>query len=89
MKNVALKSPLLGDAASDYLNSEAVRLAMNIPDTIQAWEGCSGPVQNVYHMQTEGSLWIYKVLKNKYKIMFYSGDTDGAVPLWGSRQWID
>ena len=27
-------------------------------------------------------------MKNKIKILFYSGDTDGAVPLSGSRQWI-
>mmetsp|Transcript_34240 Transcript_34240/g.25300 ORF Transcript_34240/g.25300 Transcript_34240/m.25300 type:complete len:81 (-) Transcript_34240:105-347(-) len=36
----------------------------------------------------EGSIWIYKVLRNKYKIMFYSGDTDGALPTYGSRTWI-
>lgn len=23
-----------------------------------------------------------------YKILFFSGDTDGAVPTYGSRQWI-
>ncbi len=27
-------------------------------------------------------------MKDKYKIMFYSGDTDGAVPTYGSRRWI-
>jgi len=29
------------------------------------------------------------VLKNKYNLMFFSGDTDGAVSTWGSRQWIE
>jgi serine carboxypeptidase-like clade 1 len=23
-----------------------------------------------------------------YKILFFSGDTDGAVPTYGSRRWI-
>jgi hypothetical protein len=23
-----------------------------------------------------------------YKILFYSGDTDGAVPTYGTRRWI-
>lgn len=28
-------------------------------------------------------------MRNKYKILFYSGDTDGALPTYGSRQWIN
>jgi len=39
-------------------------------------------------MQEEGSLWIYKVLKNKYKILIYSGDTDGAVNTYGTKRWL-
>ena len=27
-------------------------------------------------------------MKNKYRILFYSGSTDGAVPTKGSRHWI-
>jgi hypothetical protein len=42
-----------------------------------------------YAYQYEGSFWIYKVLKQYgYKILFYSGDTDGAVPTYGTRRWI-
>jgi len=77
---------LLGDAVSDYMNRPDVRKAMHIPDKVQTWASCGGIE---YHEQTEGSLWIYRVLQNKYRILFYSGDTDGAVPTYGSRVWIN
>jgi hypothetical protein len=27
-------------------------------------------------------------LKGKYRMLKYSGDTDGAVPTFGTQQWI-
>jgi serine carboxypeptidase-like clade 1 len=86
LKKFALQSPILGDGMTDYVNRADVREAMNIPATIPSWESCSSNLD--YHSQTEGSLWIYTVLQNKYRILFYSGDTDGAVPTFGTRQWI-
>jgi len=35
-----------------------------------------------------GSIGIYKSLGAKYRKLFYSGDTDGAVPTYGSLAWI-
>jgi len=35
-----------------------------------------------------GSLWIYKKLKNKYRILKFSGDVDAVVPTLGSMRWI-
>jgi len=78
--------PILGDFVSDYMNNEETRKAFNIPSDMPAWEECSETLQ--YHCQTEGSIWIYPILKNKFRMMFYSGDTDGAVPTYGSKQWI-
>ena len=81
--------PLLGAYMSDYMNRLDVRRALHIPDSIPAWSNCNNDFQNYYHYQLEASEWIYRVLKPYgYKMLFYSGDTDGAVPTYGSRQWI-
>jgi len=51
---------------------------------------CSKEVSDSYKLQLEASLWIYKILMQyDYRILFFSGDTDGAVPTYGTRRWID
>jgi serine carboxypeptidase-like clade 1 len=40
-------------------------------------------------MSQEASLWAYPILKGKYRILIFSGTTDGAVPTRGTRKWID
>jgi len=77
---------VLGDFVTDYMNRQETRDAFNIPDDVQVYEQCSSTLN--YHVQDEASFWIYPVLRNKYKLMFYSGDTDGAVATYGSKQWI-
>jgi len=39
----------------------------------------------------EASQWIYTVLKDSgyIRMMFYSGDTDGVLPTYGSKRWIE
>jgi len=80
---------LLGSAVSDYMNSKDVREALNIPDEVGGWNPCVIPITWKYHLQAEGSFWIYNVLKNQYKILVFSGDTDGAVPTYGTERWIE
>jgi hypothetical protein len=48
------------------------------------------PVGNwSYTVQREASMWIYPILKQAgIRQIFYSGDTDGAVGLAGSREWM-
>jgi serine carboxypeptidase-like clade 2 len=81
---------ILGDGQSDYLNRRDVREALNIPSYLPPYEQCSDPIYNTYKSYREGSLWIYPTLKKYgYRLMHYSGDTDGAVPTLGTRKWID
>lgn len=79
-------APVLGDQVTDYMNLPETRAAFNIPDSVQPWSDCTNLN---YQMQTEGSIWIYPVLRNKYRIMIYSGDTDGCVPTYGTKEWIE
>lgn len=81
------KKHILGGALTDYLNREDVRTALHIPADHPAWEPCSAYLQ--YHPQPEGSIWIYTVLRHKIRMLFFSGNTDGAIPTYGSRQWIE
>lgn len=34
-------------------------------------------------------MWIYEELQGKYRMLKFSGDADGAVPTYGTQQWID
>jgi len=81
------EQPILGDYVSDYMNLNTTRSALHIPESAPAWNMCSDTLE--YSLQNEASLWIYNVLqKSGIKMMFYSGDTDGAIPTYGSKQWI-
>ena len=79
-------SILLNDFVTIYMNQEETRKAFNIPSEVQGWQQCS---DIDYTEQPESSYWIYPMLKNRYRMMFYSGDTDAAVPTYGSKQWIN
>ena len=36
-----------------------------------------------------GSIDVYINLEGKYKMLIYSGDTDMAVPTYGTKAWIE
>ncbi len=71
-----------GDPIIDYFNQAEVRQALHIPDSIQAWDFCTSNIE--YQESHNGSQWVYEELRGKYRILFYSGDADGAVPTYGS-----
>lgn len=82
--------PILGDYMTTYMNKPEVRAALNIPDKVQPYQGCVTNRDWKYNLQNEGSFWIYDLLKaNDYKILVFSGDTDGAVPTYGTERWIN
>jgi hypothetical protein len=41
-----------------------------------------------YTSLPEGTSFVYESFRGRYRILFYSGDTDGTVPTYGSKQWI-
>ena len=41
-------------------------------------------------MLEQGSFWIYQGFAvSPYRMLFFSGDTDGCVPTSGSRKWLE
>ena len=88
--------PVLGDSGDNtlsnyvahYINREDVRKAMHIPDSAPGWTECNGYISNTYQCGEKGSIWIYPELRHHMKILFYCGDTDGAVPCLGTRRWM-
>mmetsp|Transcript_63889 Transcript_63889/g.88218 ORF Transcript_63889/g.88218 Transcript_63889/m.88218 type:complete len:384 (-) Transcript_63889:87-1238(-) len=76
-----------GNPIIDYLNSSEVRDALHIPDSIQSWDLCKDDID--YTRGAEGSQWIYEKLQGKYRMLKFSGDTDGAVPTYGTQGWIN
>jgi hypothetical protein len=84
-KDSAFHTKVIGNIMSDYLNDPDVREALNIQAQVGKWEACNNYINENWKYQNEGSFWIYPIMKaNGYKIRFYSGDTDGAVPTWGT-----
>jgi carboxypeptidase C (cathepsin A) len=88
------KQQVMGTFLSDYLNRDDVRKALHIDDRIKTWEMCNGYIGQNYLLnataETSPSVWIYPVIRDAgIRMMFYSGDTDGAVSTYGSKLWIN
>jgi Serine carboxypeptidase len=69
-----------------YFNDPVVKSQLNIDPAANSWDFCANinytPAQNA-------TQWIYPILKDKYKMLKYSGDADGAVPTYGTQAWIN
>ena len=70
----------------DYYNSAHVRNLLHIPEDVPGFDFCSDKI--TYNIGQKGSQWIYEELKGKVRMIHYSGDTDGAVPTYGTIQWM-
>ena len=71
---------------SKYFNRQDVRNALHIK-TSQTWELCTDRIK--YTRLQRASQWIYPTLKQHgIRVLHYSGNTDGAVPTEGTRNWI-
>ena len=88
LKNPAAEVTLLTSSDfPNYLNRKDVREALHIYPELGKWEACR---DLNYTLLIEGTIWIYNILKQypDYKMMHYSGDTDGSVPTLGTKRWI-
>ena len=70
-----------------YLDRRDVREILHVSEKRGGWEACT---RFNYERLPKGSLWIYPTLKEAgYRILKYSGDTDGSVPTLGTNLWIE
>jgi serine carboxypeptidase-like clade 2 len=83
-------SPPCNDASAPeaYFNRLDVKNLLHVDPYIK-WEACSNTVNFNYYRGTNGSYYLYKpLIKSGLKILIYSGDSDAAVPVNGTRKWI-
>jgi carboxypeptidase C (cathepsin A) len=85
-----IKNPkVTNDLLSDYMNSQELRDALHIPSYLGGFDQCWNDTKFTYVIADKASKWIYPEMKTAgIKIVFYSGDTDGAVPTYGTKRWI-
>jgi hypothetical protein len=76
-----------GEPVIEYLNRKDVRAALHVPTHVQAWDMCTDKID--YTIQERGSQWVWEKLKGQYRMLKFSGDTDGAVPTEGTLAWIN
>jgi hypothetical protein len=72
-----------------YLNNRTVMNALHVPANVTGWDYCKDKGDFSYTKNRSGSIDIYSELISSYKILVYSGDTDGSVPTYGTKRWID
>jgi hypothetical protein len=76
-----------GKSVVNYLNKDEVKAALHIVPGLPAWDMCLDGIK--YQKLPIASQWIWEALKGHYRMLKYSGDTDGAVSLMGTRGWIN
>lgn len=85
--NLKLDPPCSTSVGTDwYLNRDDVKEALHVNKSIK-WEMCNETVHNNYPFGSSIKLYQDKLF-SKIRILIYSGDSDGAVPYHGTRQWV-
>lgn len=84
--NGSIPPCIYGTPVADYFNRDDVRALLHIPHYVQTWELCTGNI--TYVSQPRGSQWAYEALRDKYRLIHYTGDNDGSVPALGTINWI-
>lgn len=71
----------------DYFRNQSIMDALHISPKAAKWDLCTDDFN--YTGSENATQWIYPILKGRYKMLKYSGDADGAVPTYGTQQWIN
>jgi len=75
--------------ARQWLNRADVKAAIHVQSGIK-WEICNFAINEEYDRTSASMVPIYlNLLKNKFRVLIYSGDTDWAVPYTGSAFWTE
>ena len=86
-KNLKVTPPCVYAAPIlSYFNNPIVRAQLKISPNASTWDLCASDFN--YTQSMNATQWIWPILRGRYKLLKYSGDTDGAVPTWGTQQWI-
>jgi len=82
--------PCIENHLTAYLNQPAVKAAIHAPAST-TWAGCSNTVNYNYNDVLTSVLPVYENLltSSKLRMLVYSGDVDGIVPITGTRNWIN
>ena len=72
-----------------YLNNRTIMNSLNVPANVTKWDLCQEKGSFSYTKNRSGSIGLYPELVKKYRTLVYSGDTDGVVPTFGTKRWIE
>ena len=71
-----------------YFNQDEVKEQLHVQDYPHIWDMCNYTYN--YNLSMNGSQWIWEELHGEgYRLLKYSGDTDGSVPTIGTEKWIN
>ncbi|XP_026429572.1 serine carboxypeptidase-like 26 [Papaver somniferum] len=80
--------PCFSTYTEEYFNTADVQSALHAKTG--KWKVCNNSILYTYNFTVFSILPIYtKLIKAGLKIWIYSGDTDGRVPVIGSRYWTE
>ncbi|XP_059435297.1 serine carboxypeptidase-like 33 [Corylus avellana] len=86
--------PCFSTYAEEYFNRKDVQSSLHAgvgrSNSNVTWKVCNNSILRTYNVSVFSTLPIYtKLIKGGLKIWVYSGDTDGRVPVIGSRYCIE
>lgn len=91
MRNRKNANMVLAETANltAWLNQVDTKSALHVEDV--TWAECNNTMFDTWLIQPQASQWIYTILKTSgyIRMMHYSGDTDGIVPTYGTKKWIE